>query len=365
MTEYPFSEADLRAAALAVSESMLNSLPKPDEIKHEFSSDFLNKMDGLLARDRKQRRRQAILRRVAMIAFAALIGIGAWLTVDNTARASVIKWIRELTEYGFAYRFSTTGTGKELPGYSVFSDTQCTIGWMPEGYEDQSHDYLDYSEIHYFVKKGTPEGIFFSWGKPDENNEYPQFYYGIHEDNTQAITINGNAGEFIPDKDGVGGTLHWVDAKTGIQLELHSAFDQKTMLRIAQSIRVEETPDIPEYAPTWIPEGFIEGEVSYRRTTCSRYYSNPSDQKWIKLYYHFTRQGEGHGYIVGQEYDSIESVAIKNGYADYYTTSGKKEKHLLVWMDEEMDILFRLEGNVPRTDLIQMAESVQLVQASE
>lgn len=365
MSDYPFSEADLRAAAFAVSESMLTSLPKSEEIQHDFSEDFLQKMDALLARDRRQRRGQAMARRAAMIALAVLVGIGAWLCVDSQARASIIKWVREISEYGFAYRFSATGTGRELPGYSVFRDMRCTIGYLPEGYEDQQHDYLDYGEIHCFVKKGLSEGIFFSWGTLNEKGEYPRFYYGLHEGGSQTVTISGNKGEFLPDKDGVGGTLHWVDGTFQIQLELHSAFDRKTMLKIARSIRIEETPDIPEYAPSWIPEGFIEGEISYRRTTCSRDYSNPADQRYMKLFYQFTRQGEGYGYIVGEEYDSVESLTIQGSRADYFTSNGEREKHLLVWMDEEMNVLFRLEGTVSQTDLIQTAESVRLVEAPE
>ena len=68
MNEFPFTEADLKAAAIAVSDSMLASLPKPDEIEHEFSEGFLEKMDALLALDKRRQRMRSIARRAAMIA---------------------------------------------------------------------------------------------------------------------------------------------------------------------------------------------------------------------------------------------------------------------------------------------------------
>ena len=136
MNQFPFTEADLQAAAIAVSDSMLKSLPEPDGIEHEFSERFLAKMDALLLKDRRRRRMRSIARRAAMIALAALLSVGAWLAVDAQARDALVKWARELSGNGFAYRFFVTGTGKELPGYSVFRDTRCVIGWLPEGYDD-------------------------------------------------------------------------------------------------------------------------------------------------------------------------------------------------------------------------------------
>ena len=105
MNEFPFTEADLKAAAIAVSDSLLTSLPKPDEIEHEFSEGFLNKMDALLALDKRRQRARSIARRAAMIVLTILVTLGAWLAVDTDARAAIMKWARELSDNGFAYRF--------------------------------------------------------------------------------------------------------------------------------------------------------------------------------------------------------------------------------------------------------------------
>ena len=364
MNEFPFTEADLKAAAIAVSDSMLASLPKPDEIEHEFSEGFLKKMDALLALDKRRQRVRSIARQVAMIALAVLVSLGAWLAVDIQARAEIIKWIRELSDNGFAYRFFITGSGKELPSYSVFRDTRCVIRWLPEGYDDQQHDYLDYGEIHYFVKKGKSEGIFFSWAFSNEENP-PPFYYGIHEENVQRVTIRGNAGEYIPDSDGVGGTLHWLDKKSGVQMELHSDFDRKTMLRIAKSITVEESPDLPEYAPAWIPDGFIEQSVTQGRHFCERPYWNAETRSVIRLTYSFMWVSEEYGYIVDRNRDSVEPVTIWGSHADFYPSNADITDNLLIWTEEDMGIFFRLEGSVSKADLVRMAESISCVETSE
>ena len=360
MNEFPFTEADLKAAAIAVSDSMLASLPKPDEIEHEFSEGFLKKMDALLALDKRRQRVRSIARRAAMIALAVLLSVGAWLAVDTQARAEIIKWIRELGDNGFAYRFFMTGSGKELPGYSVFRDTRCVIGWLPEGYDDQQHDYLDDGEIHYFVKKGQPEGIFFSWAFYNEEAP-PSFYYGVHEENARRVRIGGNVGKYIPDSDGAGGALHWLDKKSGIQMELHSALDRKTMLRIAKSITVEETPDLPEYAPAWIPDGFVETDITQGRHYCSRDYWKADTRSVIRLTYSFMWVSEEYGYIVDRNRDSVEPVTVWGSPADFYPSNADMADNLLIWTEENIGIFFRLEGGLSKGDLIRMAESVALV----
>ena len=105
MNEFPFTEADLKAAAIAVSDSMLASLPKPDEIEHEFSEGFLKKMDALLALDKRRQRARSIARRVAVIFLAILLGLSTWLAVDTEAQATAMKWIREVIEDNIYYRF--------------------------------------------------------------------------------------------------------------------------------------------------------------------------------------------------------------------------------------------------------------------
>ena len=364
MNEFPFTEADLKAAAIAVSDSMLASLPKPDEIKHEFSEGFLKKMDALLALDKQRQRMRSIARRVAMVALAILLSLGAWLAFDTEARAAIMKWAREFSDNGFAYRFFVNGTGTELPGHSVFRDTRCVIGWLPERYDDRSHDYLDNGEIHYFVKKGKAEGIFFSWAFSNEQNP-PPFYYGIPEERARRVMIRGNAGKYIPDSDGVGGALHWLDKKSGIQMELHSDFDRKTMLRIAKSITVEEAPDLPEYVPAWIPDGFVEMDITQSRHYCARDYWKADTRSKIQLTYFFMWKTEEYGYLVDQNRDSVESVTIWGSPADFYPANADVTDNLLIWTEEDMEIFFRLEGNVSKADLVRMAESISFVETSE
>ncbi len=361
MNQFPFTEADLQAAAIAVSDSMLNSLPEPDGIEHEFSEGFLAKMDALLLKDRRRRRVRSIARRAAMIALAVVLSIGVWLSVDAEARAALVNWARELSGNGFAYRFFVTGTGKELPGYSVFRDTRCVIGWLPEGYDDQQHDYYDYGEIHYFVKKGQ-EGIFFSWAFCNEDDP-PPFYYGVRENgDRQRVKIRGNVGEYIPDSDGAGGALHWVDEKSGIQMELHSALDRKTMLRIAKSVTVEETPDLPEYAPAWIPAGFVAKDITQGRNYCARPYWNAATRSRVQLTYSFMRASQEYGYLVDRSRDSVETVTIWGHAADFYPSDAE---NLLIWAEEDLGIFFRLEGGLSKEELVRMAESVALLETPD
>ena len=95
----------LRAAAARSCEIYVAHLEKgfDPEKKHEFSPEFLRKIERL-----KRRAKHPVFykttRRVASIALAILITGGAWITVDAEARAAFVGWVKEVYEEFFVYR---------------------------------------------------------------------------------------------------------------------------------------------------------------------------------------------------------------------------------------------------------------------
>ena len=101
----------LRAAAARSCEIYVAHLEKgfDPEKKHEFSPEFLRKIERL-----KRRAKHPVFykttRRVASIALAILITGGAWITVDAEARAAFVGWVKEVYEEFFVYRFNSERT---------------------------------------------------------------------------------------------------------------------------------------------------------------------------------------------------------------------------------------------------------------
>ena len=80
----------LAQAAKNVGETMLASLPDPEEYYHEFLPDFEQRMERLIRRTEKKRHIHQCLLRVAAAVLALVVGLSAWMAVDTKARAAVV-----------------------------------------------------------------------------------------------------------------------------------------------------------------------------------------------------------------------------------------------------------------------------------
>ena len=121
------SDERLRKAAQKVEESMLASLPEPEECEATFSPEFERKMKKLIRRtDHPISHR--IMKAVACFLLVVLVGGGSVLTLSAEARATFVGWVREVYESYFSYRY--TGEDKIAPQNIIFCPT-----WLPNGYE--------------------------------------------------------------------------------------------------------------------------------------------------------------------------------------------------------------------------------------
>lgn len=225
MNEFPFTEADLKAAAIAVSDSMLASLPKPDEIEHEFSEGFLKKMDALLALDKRRQRARSIARRVAVIFLAILLGLSTWLAVDTEARATAMKWIREVIEDNIYYRFFGASRETELPNF--------VPAWLPDGFTLTESD--NSATHHMFFYEDTESNmILFDYCFLSEGL---QVQYSGDDSERETVYIREVSADFYPaDETSLSNNLIWIDEYDGIVFFLDSNLEKEVMLRIADSV---------------------------------------------------------------------------------------------------------------------------------
>lgn len=122
------TEEMLRKAAVISSDAFVRSLEANDGDEHIFSPRFEKKIRKLYRRANHPYLYR-IMRRVASILLALLIGGGVWLTVDKEARAAFFGWIKEVYEYAVWYS-SGDNRGKSAERKDYY------IPVLPEGYEE-------------------------------------------------------------------------------------------------------------------------------------------------------------------------------------------------------------------------------------
>ena len=125
------SDERLRKAAQKAEESLLASLPDPEDCEATFSPKFERKMEKLIRRT-KHPIRHRIMKAVACFLLVVLVGGGSVLTFSVEARAAFIGWVREIRDNYFVYWY--TGESKNtLEEGAIYQLT-----WIPEGYQEVS-----------------------------------------------------------------------------------------------------------------------------------------------------------------------------------------------------------------------------------
>ncbi|MBQ6206874.1 MAG: DUF4367 domain-containing protein [Oscillospiraceae bacterium] len=229
MSEFSFSENDLRNAARAVRESMLASLPESSEIECEFSEGFLNKMDALIALDKRRQRVRLIARRAAMIVLTILVTLGAWLAVDTEARAGFVQWIKEVSRNHTIYHFFGNQPDEKLPQYA--------LGWLPEGFTLAETDTNETGHIEIYKNKSTGYEVFFMY-RSAQSGFVPMIVYDYGNETLQeTVHVHDVTADYYPaDENSSENTLVWIDEKQDIWFELSSGLSKEAILRMAESI---------------------------------------------------------------------------------------------------------------------------------
>lgn len=223
-------DAALRQAAGAVGRSLLDSLPTPSQCQHEFSPEFEARGDALLKKERRRRMSTQIMQRAAAVLLACLIGLSAWLAVDDQARASFLRWVREVRENMVVYRFSGDAPVGALPEY--------VPGWLPEGYEMSVT--VDNDTVFMCVYT-NPE---------DDRDSFVFTYHWIPKNGnvsisdveiSEPVTVNGHSGYYYTGTEqSPSNDLEWIDDKAGIMFSINGFNGKDVMLHIAENIKLAD-----------------------------------------------------------------------------------------------------------------------------
>ncbi|MBR1689430.1 MAG: DUF4367 domain-containing protein [Oscillibacter sp.] len=118
-----------------------------------------------------------------------------------------------------------------------------------------------------------------------------------------------------------------------------------------------EESALSRYVPAWLPEGYVlaeETETEYSRSF--DYTDDAGETIWID--YHLLDDGIGET-ISGNE-QGIETVWVNGLPADYYAGDADSPMNVLIWVDEEKEIVFSVGSCLDKQAILHIAKSLSL-----
>ena len=222
--EFSFSDDDLRLATRITRQRLLDSLPAPEDCHYDISSELREKIEQIIAKDRRRTAIRRIRNQAAMIALCILLGISTWLTVDATARAAFFNWVREVYEDSVIYHFFGERESKEIQKHSITA--------LPDGYQETLR--FEESFIHTVFYESEDDMIVLTYQIVDESTQMAFVNSDlIHE--TVALA-NYTADFYVPNDPSQTNELVWVDEESLLIFCISSYLDQDVMIELANSV---------------------------------------------------------------------------------------------------------------------------------
>lgn len=226
ITEEMLEKASEEAAAM-----LLESLPSPEECRHEFTPAFEKAMSKLVHKTAHPPRRR-VLRAAACIALVLFIGLGSLFTFSTDAQEAVLRWIRrsdagwtkQMQGSTLCYRYQGRPGGLDIDAYAP--------GWLPEGFTLQTTASTGSGAYYLFCdEQGRSLYFSFSSGRGTGLSIETQGY------RMGTVTVNGSEGELFIPADGKGSSsLIWLDDEKDALLCISGPLPEQDLRRIAENI---------------------------------------------------------------------------------------------------------------------------------
>lgn len=229
MTEYK----QMQAAAAALRQAMLATLPEPEDCPADFTPAFEEKIRALQKTHARKTAHRQTMRRLVAAVLAVVIALSALVLSNPQARAAVFSWVRKV----FGYR-----TTYVLPEEEHVSLPEYVPQWLPEGFEVVFSNEMEHSRVtSYFNPEQGYGGFSFAYEVATGEARVTADTSG--GDYTQEIvSINGMYGELFVEKNGAAGNmLIWIDEPRQVILTLDGFLSPQDMMHIAQNVKLSDS----------------------------------------------------------------------------------------------------------------------------
>lgn len=224
------SDEDMVIATTLVSESMLNTLPEPEDCMGQFSKHFEERIEELKKAAVRRASWRKLVRSAVVMILTVMITFSLLCTLNIEVRAAVSTWFKEMFGTFTTYWF-TSDKDIHLPEYE--------LTWIPEGYEivfEEAYEQT-YGSV-YQRGSSVMDSFTFDYNiATDDMKLTVQSLHGSIE--TMQVDINGQYGEFyLASNPADTNTLAWFDEDNNVVFIITSYLDQQEILHIANSVKL-------------------------------------------------------------------------------------------------------------------------------
>lgn len=169
-----------------------------------------------------------ILRTAAMIAITVSIAFGCLMTFSPSVRAIVKKWVLEIYEQYFVYRFYGDDNNEEMQDYEIKD--------LPDGYTEYERNKSS-GMVHIVYRNNHNERIYLRYVSMTSGG-LSSFVVPIEEqDNALDVSINNMEGKYFQNPDSAKtSTLIWMNQDANLQFILDATLPYMDIMHIGCSV---------------------------------------------------------------------------------------------------------------------------------
>ena len=353
MPSLAFTEEQLKIALKELAEERYAQLPfdGPDP---EFSENYQKRKRQFIAMARDfdagapvhtKRRSHRILRTAAAVLGILIISFAIVMAASPKAYAAVRNWTINIYNKIVDYTFNHSGDDHAV--------IICDPAGLPEGFVKAETYHSGYYTRKLYKNAETGDYIRFEYRKPTQAQADR-----LEKRGQKAESVTAANGVPMYYAAGSPNELFWYDKDRDLVFYAESNLDKDALLDCFASTVLR----LPQYEPSWLPEGYVEADrMDYYPNYDITYY-NPSTDSYI--YYNYGDQAETDLIAIDQlGYDIIaEDVIINGEHSYYYPSADGGPGEDLVYINNSNHIVFILTSDIGKENCVRLIESIRLVE---
>lgn len=221
------SDERIAAASKLVCEAMVKSYWEDEDTQLEFSPKFEQRMERIINNIGKHRR-QSVLKKIACVLLALLLGSGAYLMIDGEARAAVFSWVRE--QYKSFTHYYFRGDTEDTSNYGY------ELGWLPAGYEFTVSSNRHGIDIVIYTNKSGEQITFMYMYDLDEKNL--ELFLTDEDTEGKPVAFDGIDGElYLSDTEDIPSCIVWENPDTGHLFSIAGSLTEDELIQAAKGVQ--------------------------------------------------------------------------------------------------------------------------------
>lgn len=356
-------------------------LVNADAREFDFSSKYRRERMRMLADPFRWAKRQSrsvrsrAARNAACVLLACTVAFGALMAVSPTVRATVLNWLREFRADTVTYA-ANPYISDPAPAGAGSQDWRLT--WLPEGYALQDVYINSSLSKWFFLSADSGESLDFSCFAPGGDSMLQFSRIQDPEGVRRSLSVRGCAADYY-----AGGSdqlLVWENPEGFLfRLTVIGQMDSETLVRIAESAACYGDT-APAYEIGWVPPDFhdmggLYGNGAFQQDWAQRgvllslqyvvcpacpFAAPEGEAEEVDvngLPGRFWAGPEGPPEDTGGEDNSVSEIG--DVVIVSAVSAGNGIGSTLMWEDPETETAFCLKGELGKSDLLRMAESIK------